>query len=334
MQRLIPVLNNDHVPLHLISVINTLLTASKEISHRLHQGSLAGTLGSTLDENIQGETQKKLDVVSNQLIKNMLLETGLVHAVASEEEDDVVMGNPDAKYLVAYDPLDGSSNIDINGSVGTIFSILEKPDHCAEGTDLFLQTGDEQIAAGYILYGPSTMLALTTGKGVRLFTLDHTVGEYLLTVEKVSIPQDTQEFAVNMSNRRFWTSPMEQYITDLLEGTLGPREKNFNMRWNAAMVADVHRVLSRGGIFMYPADCKNPSKPCKLRLMYEANPMSFLVEQAGGRSSTGYERIMSLQPTDIHERVSVIMGSRNEVDTCLNYYKTIKCTRPDAPKVA
>ena len=186
MQRLIPVLNSDHVPLHLISVINTLLTAAKEISHRLHQGSLAGTLGSTLDENIQGETQKKLDVVSNQLIKNMLLETNLVHAVASEEEDDVVMGNPDAKYLVAYDPLDGSSNIDINGSVGTIFSILEKPKHAAEGKELFLQTGDEQIAAGYILYGPSTMLVLTTGKGVRVFTLDHTVGEFLLTVEERS----------------------------------------------------------------------------------------------------------------------------------------------------
>ncbi|EGN75301.1 fructose-1,6-bisphosphatase [Idiomarina sp. A28L] len=331
MQRLIPVLNNDHVPLHLISVINTLLTATKEISHLLHQGSLAGTLGSTLDQNIQGETQKKLDIVSNQLIKNMLLETNLVHAVASEEEDFVVMGNPDAKYLVAFDPLDGSSNIDINGSVGTIFSILEKPDHAAEGTDLFLQTGDEQIAAGYILYGPSTMLVLTTGKGVRMFTLDHTVGEFLLTVEQVRVPEDTKEFAINMSNRRFWTDPMEHYIADLLIGSEGIRKKNFNMRWNAAMVSDVHRVLSRGGIFAYPADCRNPDKPCKLRLMYEANPMSFLVEQAGGRSSTGYERIMSLQPTDIHERVSVVMGSRNEVDICLDYFKKFECKRPDAP---
>ena len=333
MQRLIPVLNNDHVPLHLISVINTLLIAAKEISFRLHQGSLAGTLGSTLEENVQGETQKKLDVVSNQLIKSMLLETNLVHAVASEEEDFVVMGNPDAKYLVAFDPLDGSSNIDINGSVGTIFSILEKPDHPAEGTELFLQTGDEQIAAGYILYGPSTMLVLTTGNGVKMFTLDHSIGEFLLTVEKVTLAEQTQEFAINMSNRRFWTSPMEHYISDLLEGDLGVRKKNFNMRWNAAMVSDVHRVLSRSGIFMYPADCKNPEKPCKLRLMYEANPMSFLVEQAGGRSSTGYERIMSIQPTDIHERVSVIMGSRAEVDTCLGYYKKYQCDRPDTPKV-
>ncbi|RUO40033.1 class 1 fructose-bisphosphatase [Aliidiomarina taiwanensis] len=329
MQRLIPVLNSDHVPLHLISVINTLLTAAKEISHRLHQGSLAGTLGSTLDENIQGETQKKLDIVSNQLIKTMLLETNLVHAVASEEEDDVVMGNPDARYLVAFDPLDGSSNIDINSSVGTIFSILEKPKHPAEGKELFLQTGDEQVAAGYILYGPSTMLVLTTGQGVRAYTLDHRVGEFLLTVDKLTIPEETQEFAINMSNQRFWAKPMQAYIQDLLAGTEGKRQKNFNMRWNAAMVSDVHRVLSRSGIFAYPADCRDENKPCKLRLLYEANPMSFIVEQAGGKASTGYERIMSLQPTEIHQRVSVIMGSRQEVNTCLSYYKSIECERLD-----
>lgn len=330
MQRLIPVLNNDHVPLHLISVINTLLTAAKEISHRLHQGSLAGTLGSTLDANIQGEVQKKLDVVSNQLIKNMLLETGLVHAVASEEEDDVVMGNPDAKYLVAYDPLDGSSNIDINGAVGTIFTILEKPDHPAEGTELFLQTGDEQIAAGYILYGPSSLLVMTTGRGLRVFTLDHTVGEFLLTVDQLMIPEDTQEFGINMSNQRFWVPPMQHYISDLLAGAAGPRQKDFNMRWSAAMVSDVHRILTRSGIFSYPMDYRNAKKPCKLRLLYEAMPMSFLMEQAGGRASTGYERIMSIQPTHIHQRVSVIMGSRNEVDTCLGYFKTHPCVRPDS----
>lgn len=329
MQRLIPVLNNDHVPLHLISVINTLLTAAKEISHRLHQGSLAGTLGSTLDENIQGETQKKLDVVSNQLIKNMLLETNLVRAVASEEEDDIVEGNPDAKYLVAYDPLDGSSNIDVNGSVGTIFSIMEVPDHHADGKEMFLQTGDEQVAAGYILYGPSSMLVMTTGKGVRMYTLDHSVGEFLLTVENVSIPRETSEFSINMANDRFWSKPMKQYISDLLLGEEGPRGKRFNMRWNAAMVSDVHRVLCRGGIFTYPADCRSLEKPCKLRLMYEANPMSYLVEQAGGRASTGYERIMSLQPTDIHQRVAVVMGSADEVSTCLQYHKEIPCDRFD-----
>ncbi|MBA3988705.1 MAG: class 1 fructose-bisphosphatase [Idiomarina sp.] len=330
MQRLIPVLNNDHVPLHLISVINTLMTAAKEISHRLHQGSLAGTLGSTLDENIQGETQKKLDVVSNQLIKNMLLETNLVRAVASEEEDDIVEGNPDAKYLVAYDPLDGSSNIDVNGSVGTIFSIMEVPDHCKHGKDMFLQTGDEQVAAGYILYGPSSMLVMTTGQGVRMYTLDHTVGEFLLTVEQVNIPAQTQEFSINMANERFWSAPMKQYIKDLLQGEEGPRGKRFNMRWNAAMVSDVHRVLCRGGIFTYPADCREADKPCKLRLLYEANPMSFLIEQAGGRASTGYERIMSLQPTEIHQRVAVMMGSADEVGTCLQYHKDIPCQRFDA----
>lgn len=330
MKRLIPVLNSDHVPLHLISVINTILTATKEISHRLHQGELADTLGSTTEENVQGETQKKLDVISNDLIKSMLLETGLVHAVASEEEDDVVMGNPDAKYLVAYDPLDGSSNIDINSSVGTIFSILEKPKHTAEGKELFLQTGDEQIAAGYVLYGPSTMLVLTTGKGVKAFTLDHRVGEYLLTVEDFKIPVETQEFAINMSNQRFWAPPMQAYIHDLLQGVEGPREKNFNMRWNAAMVSDVHRVMTRSGLFTYPSDCRNQAQPCKLRLLYEANPMSFIVEQAGGLSSTGYERIMSIQPTEVHQRVSVILGSANEVKACLDYHKRIECERFDA----
>ena len=322
MQRFVPVLRNDNVDLDLISLINTLMASCKEISFRLHQGELADILGSTLDENIQGETQKKLDVISNQLIKDILLESGLVRAIASEEEDTIVAGSENGRYLVCFDPLDGSSNIDINSLVGTIFSIMEVPEGQTGATEeMFLQPGTQQVAAGYVLYGPSTQLVLTTGNGVRQYTLDNTIGEFLLTNEKMIISEDTQEFAVNMSNQRFWQAPMQQYISDLIAGDTGTRDKNFNMRWIAAIVGDVHRVLTRGGIFTYPTDTKNPKQPNKLRLMYEANPMSFLVEQAGGVSSTGYQRIMEIQPTEIHQRVAVILGSKNEVDTCLGYHK-------------
>jgi len=322
MQRFVPVLRKDNVDPELISLLNTLMVACKEISFRLHQGELAGILGSTLDENIQGETQKKLDVISNDLIKDLLLESGLVRAIASEEEDTIVAGSPDGRYLVCFDPLDGSSNIDINSLVGTIFSIMEVPAG-VEGAneEMFLQPGTAQVAAGYVLYGPSAQLALTTGDGVRLFTLDNTIGEFLLTKDKMTISEDTQEFAVNMSNQRFWEPAMQAYISDLLAGSEGPREKDFNMRWIAAMVGDVHRVLTRGGLFTYPTDHKNVNKPYKLRLMYEANPMGFLVEQAGGLASTGYERIMAIQPTEIHQRVAVVLGSKNEVNTCLGYHK-------------
>lgn len=322
MQRFVPVLHKDNVDQDLISLINTLMAACKEISFRLHQGELADILGSTLDENIQGETQKKLDVISNQLIKDILLESGLVRAIASEEEDTIVAGSENGRYLVCFDPLDGSSNIDINSLVGTIFSIMEVPAGQTGATEaMFLQPGTQQVAAGYVLYGPSTQLVLTTGNGVRQYTLDNTIGEFLLTNEKMMITEDTQEFAINMSNQRFWQAPMQQYINDLTAGDTGTRDKNFNMRWIAAMVGDVHRVLTRGGIFAYPTDTKNPKQPNKLRLMYEANPMSYLVEQAGGVSSTGYQRIMEIQPTEIHQRVAVILGSKNEVNICLGYHK-------------
>ncbi|WP_018691479.1 class 1 fructose-bisphosphatase [Algicola sagamiensis] len=322
MRRLAPTLRDDGVNSDLIFLIRTILAACKEISFRLTQGELAGVLGSTLNENIQGETQKKLDIVSNQLIKDVLLESGFVRSIASEEEEHVVAGDPNGKYIVAYDPLDGSSNIDINSLVGTIFSIHLADDQLPADDDRqFLKPGSAQVCAGYVLYGPSTMLALTTGKGVKIFTLDKTHGGFLLTHDQVTIPKDTQEFAINASNQRFWEPPMQQYINDLLAGKEGPREKNFNMRWIAAMVADVHRVLSRGGLFTYPTDHKNPEKPYKLRLLYEANPMSYLVEQAGGISSTGYERIMSIQPESLHQRVSVILGSENEVRTCEKYHQ-------------
>lgn len=322
MRRLAPVLREDGVDLDLISLIRTILAACKEISFRVSQGALAGVLGSTLDENIQGETQKKLDVVANELMKDVLIESGFVRAVMSEEEEHSVPGAKEGRYLVAFDPLDGSSNIDINSLIGTIFSIMEAPEDASpDDQGMFLQQGTKQVAAGYVLYGPSTMLCLTTGSGVRMYTLDKTHGGFLLTGEKVTIPPQTKEFAINMSNQRFWETSMQNYINDLLLGETGPRGKNFNMRWIAAMVGDVHRLLSRGGLFTYPTDNKNPAKPYKLRLLYEANPMSFLVEQAGGVSSTGYQRIMEIQPDDIHQRVAVIMGSKEEVETCLEYHQ-------------
>lgn len=322
MQRLAPALRQDNVPLDLISLIKTILAATKEISFRVSQGHLGDVMGSTLDENIQGEVQKQLDVVANELFKDILLESGFVKAISSEEEDHSVAGDENGKYIVSFDPLDGSSNIDINSLIGTIFSIHEAPKDIAAGDDdMFKQAGDKQVCAGYVLYGPSTMLVMTTGSGTHFYVLDRTHGGFLLVERNVQVPADTQEFAVNMSNQRFWQAPMQNYVDDLLAGDTGPREKNFNMRWIAAMVGDIHRVLCRGGIFTYPADSRKPEQPYKLRLMYEANPMAFLLEQAGGLAMTSEGRIMDIEPNSIHQRVEVIMGSKNEVEKCLSYYK-------------
>ena len=302
----------------MLLLIRTILAACKEISFESVQGALSGVLGSTLDENIQGETQKKLDVLSkDQLLKDILLESGYVKAIASEEEEGTVAGNPEADYIVAFDPLDGSSNTDINSLVGTIFSVMRVPKE-ADASDpaIFLQ-GEQQVAAGYVLYGPSTMLALTTVRALAFSPVDRTHGSFLLTQDFASVPVQTQEFAINASNQRHWQAPMQQYIADLLAGKSGPRGKNFNMRWIAAMVGDVHRVLCRGGLFTYPADTKNPDKPYKLRLLYEANPMAMLIEQAGGLASTGEQRIMEIEPQQIRQRVAVILGSKDEAENLL-----------------
>jgi len=321
MQRLAPALRQDNVSLDLISLIKTILAATKEISFRVSQGHLGDVMGSTLDENIQGEVQKNLDVVANDLFKDILLESGFVKAISSEEEDHSVAGDENGQYIVSFDPLDGSSNIDINSLIGTIFSIHEAPKDIAAGDDdMFKQAGNKQVCAGYVLYGPSTMLVMTTGSGTHFYVLDRTHGGFLLVERNVQVPTDTEEFAVNMSNQRFWQAPMQDYISDLLAGDTGPRGKNFNMRWIAAMVGDIHRVLCRGGIFTYPADSRNPEQPYKLRLMYEANPMAFLLEQAGGLAMTSQGRIMDIEPESIHQRVEVIMGSKNEVEKCLSYF--------------
>ena len=321
MQLLSSFLKHNKTDADLVEVIEVLMIACKEVALQLREGALAGVLGTSTLTNVQGETQKKRDIGSNDIIKKVLLDNRLVRGVASEEEEEPVWGSRDGRYLVTFDPLDGSSNIDINVSVGTIFSIIEAPKPWAkQDTNEFLQPGRKQVAAGYVLYGPSAVLALTTGSGVNMFTLAHT-GDFILTEESVKIPEETSEFSINMSNKRHWEPQMQEYIDDLLLGEEGPREKNYNMRWVASMVAEVHRLLTRGGIFTYPWDSRDPSKPGKLRLMYEGNPMSFLIEQAGGIASTCYEEIMDLSPEHIHQRVSVALGSKQEVEMLKAYHR-------------
>ena len=319
MQNLSQVLASSAVADSLQTVLIQTTDTCVAISDVLKQGSLAGILGMAGNENVQGEEQKKLDVISNDMLKDALLACPEVRAIASEEEEDIVPANTDGEYLIAFDPLDGSSNIDINAMVGTIFSIYRQTgDNPATEQD-FLIPGKEQVAAGYVLYGPSSMLVLSTGNGVNMFTLDPKTNTFLLTEEGVTIQPETQEFAINMSNQRFWSENMQSYVNDLVKGKEGNRNKDFNMRWVAAMVGDVHRILCRGGIFIYPWDKKDPSKPGKLRLMYEANPMAMLLEQAGGKAHTHTNRILDIQPNAIHQRVAVILGAANEVDKCLSY---------------
>ena len=305
-------------------LLNDVVVAIKTISNAVNKGALIGVMGALDSENIQGETQKKLDVITNEMMIRNNEWAGHLAGMASEEMDEVYpIPNkyPLGKYLMVFDPLDGSSNVDINISVGTIFSILraQVPNRAASEAD-FLQPGVKQVCAGYALYGSSTMLVLTTGHGVNGFTLDRDIGEFILTHPDMKIPPDTKEFAINASNQRFWEAPVQRYVAECLEGKTGPRGRDFNMRWVASMVAEVHRILTRGGIFMYPRDTKDPGKAGKLRLLYEANPMSFIVEQAGGVSSTGYERIMEMTPENLHQRVPVILGSKNEVEVVLGYH--------------
>ncbi|RNE91475.1 class 1 fructose-bisphosphatase [Marichromatium sp. AB31] len=308
-------------------LLNDVVTACKVISNMVNHGALVGVLGSAGQENVQGETQKKLDVLSNDVFLKSNEWAGHLAAMASEEMEAIYpipARYPRGKYLLTFDPLDGSSNIDVNVSVGTIFSILRRPDDTAEPTEQdFLQPGTEQVAAGYALYGPSTMMVLTTGNGVNGFTLDQNIGEFILTHPGMMIPADTREFAINASNMRFWEPPVRRYVDECLAGREGERGEDFNMRWIASMVAEVHRILTRGGVFMYPMDEKIRAKGQggKLRLLYEANPMSFIVEQAGGAAITGRERIMSLQPEALHQRVPVILGSRNEIERIQGYHR-------------
>ena len=315
------------IPAQLRLLLEVVARACKRISLTVNKGALGSVLGSAGSENVQGEVQKKLDIIANEVLIDANEWGGHLAAMASEEMDAIyVVPNrfPKGEYLLLFDPLDGSSNIDVNVSIGTIFSVLKMPED-DRGVDEgdFLQPGRQQVAAGYCIYGPQTVLVLTVGDGVAMFTLDREQGSFVLTEEKLRIPEDTKEFAINMSNMRHWAPPVRRYIDECLQGKDGPRGKDFNMRWVASMVADVHRILVRGGIFMYPWDKREPNKPGKLRLLYEANPMAWLVEQAGGAATNGQQRILDIQPSQLHERVSVILGSKNEVDRVTSYHTAL-----------
>ncbi|MBX3618655.1 MAG: class 1 fructose-bisphosphatase [Rhizobacter sp.] len=313
-----------HIPAQLRLLIEVVARACKRISISVNKGALGDVLGSAHSENVQGEVQKKLDIIANEVLIEANEWGGALAAMASEEMEGIyVVPNryPQGEYLLLFDPLDGSSNIDVNVSIGTIFSVLKKPEGQGVSEADFLQAGQQQVAAGYCVYGPQTTLVLTVGDGVIMFTLDREQGSWVLTEDGVQIPEDTKEFAINMSNMRHWAPPMKRYIDECLAGKTGPRGKDFNMRWIASMVADVHRILTRGGVFMYPWDQREPDKPGKLRLMYEANPMAFLVEQAGGAATDTRQRILDIQPGKLHQRVSVALGSKNEVERITAYHR-------------
>ncbi len=306
------------------ALILAVAAACGEISALVAHGALGEALGSAGVENVQGEVQKKLDVISNDLLVAAAEQSGQAAGVASEEMDEVTIfpGAQDrGRHLLLFDPLDGSSNIDVNVSIGTIFSVLPAPSGRAATASDFLQGGRAQQAAGYALYGPQTVLVLTLGDGVVGFTLDPQGGGWRLTHPKMLIPAATKEFAINMSNQRHWAAPVRRYVDEVLAGRTGPRGKDFNMRWVAAMVADVHRILSRGGVFLYPWDSREPDRPGKLRLMYEANPLGFVVEQAGGAASDGHGPVLDIAPHTLHQRVGVVLGSTEEVERIVAHHQ-------------
>lgn len=307
----------------LAALLVDVAAATKAISAMVGRGALGPGLGSLESRNSAGDVQKPLDVLTNEAIVGHCEWGGLLAGMASEEMD-APYAIPEqyqrGEYLLVFDPLDGSSNIDVNVAVGTIFSVLRHEGAAAPAVADFLQPGTKQVAAGYAIYGPATMLVLTVGRGTHGFTLDREVGNFILTHPDLRIPAETSEFAINVSNERFWEPPVVRYVAECKAGKTGVRGRDFNMRWIASMVADVHRILMRGGVFMYPRDTKDPSKPGRLRLLYEANPMSMLIEQAGGAASTGRGRILEVVPTELHQRVPVILGSRAEVERIEHYH--------------
>jgi fructose-1,6-bisphosphatase I / sedoheptulose-1,7-bisphosphatase len=297
--------------------------AVKAISAMTAKGALGGYLGEHGGKNVQGEIQQKLDVLAHEVMVRSCEWGGLLAGMVSEELEEpyqVPVEYSRGRYLLVFDPLDGSSNTDVNVSVGTIFSVLRHEHSEAPCAQDYLQPGLKQVAAGYAIYGPATMLVISVGKGTHGFTLDREIGNFILTHPELQIPADTSEFAINTSNARFWEPPVHRYVTECQAGKSGGRGRDFNMRWIASMVAEVHRILMRGGVFMYPKDTKDRSRPGRLRLLYEANPISLLVEQAGGRASTGSQRMMEVRPETLHQRVPLILGSRNEVERIERYH--------------
>ena len=315
---------HGHIPAELRLLIEVVARACKTIAISVNKGALGEVLGSAQTENVQGEIQKKLDIISNEVLIEANEWGGHLAAMASEEMDSIhVVPNryPQGEYLLLFDPLDGSSNIDVNVSVGSIFSVLRAavPGQDAKPED-FLQPGTEQVCAGYAIYGPSTMLVLTLGNGTHAFTLEPSLGEWVLSHRDLKIPEKTREFAINASNSRFWEPAVKRYVDECLAGSTGPRGVDFNMRWIASLVAETHRILMRGGMFMYPRDNKDPSKPGRLRLLYEANPIGMLIEQAGGKATTGHRRILEVKPESLHQRIGFIFGSSEEVSRIEAYH--------------
>ncbi|MGH3614230.1 MAG: class 1 fructose-bisphosphatase [Pseudonocardia sp.] len=315
-------------------ILDVALTC-KAIAKRVAYGALAGVLGAESTTNVQGETQQTLDVLANDLFLRMNEWGGQVAGMVSEELEQpytIPVEYPRGKYLLVFDPLDGSSNIDVNLSVGSIFSILRAPNPGVDAVeDDFLQPGSEQVCAGYAIYGPSTMLVLTVGTGVHGFTLEPQLGEFILTHPAIRIPAAASEFAINASNRRFWEPAVRRYVDECLAGSTGPRAKDFNMRWVASLVAETHRILSRGGVFLYPRDTKDPSKAGRLRLLYEAGPVSYIIEQAGGLASTGRERVLDVLPDDLHQRIPFIFGASEEVERIESYHGENQESENDSP---
>ena len=313
----------------LTALINDIQTACKYIGSGVSRGALHGAHGSAGKLNVQGETQQKLDALSNDIMLHSCEWGGQLAGMVSEELDEpytIPSPYPRGRYLLLFDPLDGSSNIDVNVTVGTIFSVLRAPEGIADvRTEHFLRPGTEQVCAGYALYGPSSMMVLTLGRGVHGFTLDPEIGAYILTNPNMTIPAETSEFAINASNARFWEAPVKRYVEECIQGKSGVRERDFNMRWIASLVAEVHRILIRGGLFMYPRDSKDPNKAGRLRLLYEANPIAMIIEQAGGMASTGRQRLLEVTPPELHARVPVILGSRAEVERIEGYYRDFDC---------
>lgn len=306
----------------LCALFSHLAQAGIAIADLVSQGALQGVTEKLTSTNVQGETQMQLDIESHRLALREMEASGVVAAVLSEEEEEVIVFNSaSAPFLVSMDPLDGSSNLAINGVVGSIFSVLPNDDVETKGAQAFLQTGKQQLAAVYIMYGPATLMVLTLGQGTHVFTLDKHSQTFVLTQADVRIPTQTSEFAINTSNQRYWQPAMQRYIDECLMGSEGPRGRDFNMRWCASMVMDVHRILTRGGVFLYPRDSKQPIKAGRLRLLYEANPMSLLVEQAGGLSINGEMPILDIMPEQLHQRVPVLMGAQEEVNRLLAYHQ-------------
>ncbi|MGD9603288.1 MAG: class 1 fructose-bisphosphatase [Gammaproteobacteria bacterium] len=317
------------------ALLNDIRLACKRISYLIGKGRLANALGRAGTDNGQGEAQMKLDVLANEIFLRTNEWGGYLAGMVSEELDapyPIPVEYPRGRYLLVFDPLDGSSNIDVNVSVGSIFSVLRAPEGVTDPQVAdFLQPGTQQVCAGYAIYGPSTMLVITLGRGVHGFTLDREIGEFIHTHPDLRIAPDTQEFAINASNARFWEPAVKRYVDECLAGRSGPRGKDFNMRWIASLVAETHRILLRGGVFMYPRDNKDPSRTGRLRLLYEANPIGMLIEQAGGRASTGYDPVLVETPSDLHQRIGFVFGSRHEVETIERYHREANDVEYEAP---